>query len=372
MADANASPTEPDEVATSDRAESTASSYFTVPTQNTERGPLHTQPQIFADQQSHKTQESGTSDQGSIQHLAQEPAQEPTSISFREPIQERSHELNQTQIQDSNQVPIQHATIGFGSASSDSATLHDAIRARDLDGVHILLNQGADSEIENEHGEKPLYLACRLEFLEAVWPLLEAGADPQSFHPGSSVHSTALQWAVEHKWLSVAEALLMHGADVNTPNPSGTTALITAIEGRNIQMTRLLLRYGADKNVIDQHGNTPTTLSQGFIDIESLFKRSQGPPTSNLGQGSRTDKILVHRPRPPIQNCDKMIACHNMDAMVVEFRIGQFEERKQNKVSVYELLYGTVSVAEPSDGGEESGHHTHLPANNVSLASSKP
>lgn len=251
---------------------------------------------------------------------------------------------------------------------SDAVALHTAIVVRDLDTLRQLLNQGVDPEVENEDGKKPLFHACELGYHEATRPLLEAGADVESIH--LRTHSTALHITVELDWLELTELLLQYGANPDTSNLHGTTALHIAIKNQHLRMIRLLLRYGANKNLVDRVGNTPISLAQGSEEILALLERSQGPPTTAQPQAFQDAHLASVRP-PTDHN--KLTACHNFHAVVVEFRqIDDYEDRDQKTMSVYELLYGPGPILKSPGRGTVYGQRStfrwyHFPANNVSF-----
>lgn len=269
--------------------------------------------------------------------------------------------------------PGQHAAAGLATVDSDATSLHQAIDNRDLMSLNNLLNQGFDTETVNEHGEKPLYHACKVGFLQAVWPLLGAGADVESINPESQTHTTALHLTVAKNWLPETESLLVQGANVDAFSRNGMTALLIAIQNRYIGMIRLLLRYGANKRLRNVRGETPFDFAQGAQNVLALLEMSQGPPTTTV-QSQEPQSHLKTSVRPPTDSHDKMIACHNFQAAVVEFHIGDFEERKTEVMSVYKLLYGYRPTTKLTERGAINEDHRvfrwyHLPANNASTNS---
>ncbi|ETS83665.1 hypothetical protein PFICI_05541 [Pestalotiopsis fici W106-1] len=271
-------------------------------------------------------------------------------------------------VQNSAQDPAQDVATGSATINSSAFSLHQAIKNHDMESLNRLLNQGVDVNSTNGDYERPLYYACEVGLQEAVEPLLEAGADAEarSINYVSSPHPTALFLTVEKSWIQLTELLLKSGADINATNLKHSTVLSMAIHKRDVNMIRLLLRYGADKNLQNLDGETSIDLARGSQDISSLFERSQGPPTTTA-ELQEACRVPIHRVRPPTYNRDKMIACHNFQAALVEFHVDKFEERKTEIMSVYELLYGHKPSAKPSEEG--TNHRVfrwyHLPANNM-------
>lgn len=99
--------------------------------------------------------------------------------------------------------------------------------------------------------------------------------------------TTALHWAVRHDDLSTAEALIKAGADVKTVNRYGITAMALAAMNGSVAMLRILLDAGADPNTANPGGETPlmTAARTGNMD----------PVTLLLGHGANVNaKDTVH------------------------------------------------------------------------------
>ena len=69
--------------------------------------------------------------------------------------------------------------------------------------------------------------------------------------------NTLLIYAVENNLESVAESLLIKGADPNIQNNSGDTALNYAYKNKNNFMVNLLVKYNADQNIKRINDNLP-------------------------------------------------------------------------------------------------------------------
>ncbi|MBM62365.1 MAG: hypothetical protein CL484_05395 [Acidobacteria bacterium] len=229
-------------------------------------------------------------------------AQNNGSVSLIEAIRQQDVALARSLLPDSNLNAVQ----------SDGATaLHWAVYHDDLEMADLLISAGADPDIQNELGVRPLILACqnsnsvlvkslldagaeanfavgtgetglmgcaRTGNLEAVTALVEAGADVSQSEQGE--RQTALMWAVAHGHTKVARLLLEHGADVRARSRvrrqvisrrlqselkygelgrsygtdaeetlvGGFTPLLFAARHGDIDTARVLLEYGADVN----------------------------------------------------------------------------------------------------------------------------
>lgn len=154
----------------------------------------------------------------------------------------------------------------------DSAPLHFCTNR--LDNVRLLLEHGANPNVEDFRGATPLFHA---KSYDVVMLLLEYGADPlyetfagnclfdkddprcihelvkRGANPGKKYNdgSSAIVWC--DRWESVA-ALLEYDVDVNAMGWEGVTPLHIA---RGAEWVQALIARGAKVDAADWRGNTP-------------------------------------------------------------------------------------------------------------------
>lgn len=113
----------------------------------------------------------------------------------------------------------------------------------------------------------PLTAAVRGGDVAVVRVFLARGADPDA-HSGVNDWPLLLH-AVHKNQLATAEALLDGGADIDRPDPSGTTALMMAAGYGNDAMVKLLLARGADLDLTSHKGQTALDFAlRGVADID--------------------------------------------------------------------------------------------------------
>ena len=173
--------------------------------------------------------------------------------------------------------------------------LYDAVRYGHRNVVKLLLEHGADVNVQVEHYGNALQAAAYRENQEIISLLLERGADinVQGGYYGNALQAAAagghprtvkllldygadvtMQPKMAHRLsllhvgvrsgsLAVLETLCGAGADIHlkTQDESGLTPLHTAVNEKHVAMVEYLLERGASPNVEDLGGNSPLQLA---------------------------------------------------------------------------------------------------------------
>ena len=130
--------------------------------------------------------------------------------------------------------------------------LHDAAMAGEPELAAVLIRSGADPNAKEAEGHTPLYRASTGDVARV---LLTAGAAVDVV--SGPTRGTALHQAARRGHVSVAQALLDHGATIDARDARDQTPLRRAVNCRQVQIVRLLLRHGADPHLADRRGVTP-------------------------------------------------------------------------------------------------------------------
>jgi inversin len=118
--------------------------------------------------------------------------------------------------------------------------------------VKLLLQAGADPNVEDASGQPPLFYACEAGHSEVVGALLDADAAATYLDPEQR---TLLHWASVGGHTAVCQALLdSQQIDVNGRDASGRTALHNAAYAVHPELVQLLLQHQADPNAQDEQG----------------------------------------------------------------------------------------------------------------------
>jgi len=167
--------------------------------------------------------------------------------------------------------------------------LHSAALNGKSEVVKLLLEHGADPNIQNKDGMTPLHFATEYSpwhfaaryspwdsatergYLRVVKLLLEHGADPNIQNKDGM---TPLHFATERGSPEVVKLLLEHGADPNIQeNKFGWTPLHYAVSRCHVDVVRVLLDHGADLTIRDNKGMTPLDYGSDCEEIIEELRR---------------------------------------------------------------------------------------------------
>ncbi|XP_077992513.1 fibronectin type 3 and ankyrin repeat domains protein 1-like [Glandiceps talaboti] len=165
-----------------------------------------------------------------------------------------------------------------------------------LNIAELLIEYGADINLQNDSGKNALMLSCFAGHLEIVKLLRSHGAEWDSRDKGGS---TPMHWAVDSsntrllKWIiddgcpadirdkhsgwtplmractlggnpDVARVLINAGAQVNTRDHDGKTPLMIASLNGHLSLVQLLIQKGADIHVKNEFGKTAVDFAGSF------------------------------------------------------------------------------------------------------------
>ena len=254
--------------------------------------------------------------------------------------------------------------------------LHLAVLNNHEQLVRLLVENGAEVEASTNDERKPLYIAAESGNLRLVETLLFFGAKVESFN--IHTQTTAFYQAVDNNHNEVANALLDEGADIDARLPDGRTALCNAVIKGSVRQVEFLLKHGANKKLLEEEGILEGLVNGDELDGEVLkilekAQLVQGPSIVALKKPS--ESRFTHVPSLPATEgqADRLSASRGFEATIVDFFVGDREERVQVSTPVFDILYGigpkaTMGLAKDPKIAETNPKFRwyHLPANNVS------
>ncbi|MBV95052.1 Ankyrin repeat and SOCS box protein 10, partial [Eschrichtius robustus] len=170
------------------------------------------------------------------------------------------------------------------SAPGGRTALHEACAAGHAACAHMLLVAGADPNIPDQDGKRPLHLCGEAGSLECAELLLRFGAKVDG--RSEEEEETPLHVAARLGHVELADLLLRRGACSNARDAEGCTPLLAACDARCtspadaeattthcLQLCRLLLSAGADADAADQDRRRPLHLAcrRGHADVVELL-----------------------------------------------------------------------------------------------------
>lgn len=156
-----------------------------------------------------------------------------------------------------------------GQSVRGSTPLHLA-SMRCPDVTRLLLEYGADPNVENVAGDTPLTLAVECFNAKNIKLLVDAGAIVD--HKSSMDGGTALHLASTSISLSCVIALLEAGADIEAKTKdSEMTPLMLAVDNANLELVKFLVEAGAKIAATDALGRTALQIAEEHR--EATFQR---------------------------------------------------------------------------------------------------
>ena len=169
-----------------------------------------------------------------------------------------------------------------------------------------------------------MLLSCSYRQTDLAALLLEVGADPTIF---DEIGYSCVFAAVDGRCsIATLQALMDHGAHIDTKRKDGTNALLCACRTGQSESVRFLLEAGADVNVAKPDGNTSLHVAVcGHCDKEALQKIIQHGVNVNAvnnncetalvracssAQAEAVKVLLESGADPNISNCEDYTSLH--------------------------------------------------------------
>jgi len=149
-------------------------------------------------------------------------------------------------------------------------TIHSAALAANYDGVLGALEAGESPDSYNLSGFAPLHSAARAGSVRIAALLLDNGADI-NIETDTSARDTPLHLATINGNDAVVAFLLARGANPNAQNAAGNTPLHEAAIFGSPVIVRELLQNGADRRIVNARGQTAADISTEREDERVLF-----------------------------------------------------------------------------------------------------
>jgi len=160
---------------------------------------------------------------------------------------------------DSQTAQDKNATLLGMAMYSDSADTSEPV---DVALIKTLLEAGARPDDCSDGHITPLMVAVQYDSPQAVWILLDHGANPLA-KDDDGRHPIHFMERDDPDALTIADLLIKSGEDVNAADNFGRTALTNSCSYKNIRTIRFLIAHGADVNQ-GHKGSTPLSLTKSW------------------------------------------------------------------------------------------------------------
>jgi len=181
-------------------------------------------------------------------------------------------------------------------------SLHQAAASGDIEHIRLLFSRGADINSLDDKVNTPLGYAVTAGGMEVVQMLVEAGADV------NAGKWPPLYQAVEINNTAIAEYLIDHGAQVNTPQ-DWTPLQQTPYIPNNIEMVKLLIAKGADLNA-GPWTALHASINRGRRDLVDLLIQSGADVNAKDRRGDTPLHYMVENQDPDMM---KLVVAKGID-----------------------------------------------------------
>jgi ankyrin repeat protein len=123
----------------------------------------------------------------------------------------------------------------------------------------IVLGANLDWQDEDDYNSTPLHVAASWGEVEITRMLIDAGAN---VNLQDKWGKTSLHWAAFYGQVEIVRMLIGAGANVNLQTNGGWTPLHWAARRGEVEIARMLIDAGARKDIPNEDGNLPYDLTK--------------------------------------------------------------------------------------------------------------
>ena len=186
-----------------------------------------------------------------------------------------------------------------------------------FESAEVLLQLGADPNIQNRLGQAPLHQASENNNVTLIKLLLKFKANPNLQQNDGD---TPLHLACYKGYLDIVKLLLDEGADPNITNTVlGRTPLHCACERNNIEMVKILIAYKAEVDCRDKNNFLPSELTEDCEIVNILQEKLlQSSSKRSAAEEESNSKESIYEPES-----EKAILSSNRFVSVPQFSFGE-------------------------------------------------
>ena len=172
--------------------------------------------------------------------------------------------------------------------------LHMATYNENIQIVRILIEAGANVNIQNKVGDTPLHLATNNENIHIIRILIEAGADVNKRNNNGILPlDNNINKEYSNNNYSILIMLIRAGTDLNSQDNDGYTPLHVATSAIDTYHVEILIQAGADKNVQNKNGDTPLHLATRLRNFYAIKKLVEAGADMNVQNNNGKTPLQV-------------------------------------------------------------------------------
>ncbi len=231
--------------------------------------------------------------------------------------------------------------------------------------ISMLLDAGADANARTLQGDTALMNAAKAGTVQGVRALIDAGADVEA--RDGYTFQTPLMWAAAFNQAEIVRILAENGADVNAlsaellfsgivqggvqgdfPN-GGLTALHHAARDNGVETVAVLLELGADPNILDPQGISPLRFAATNENLDVAKILIEGG--ADLNDGAFVDISHIPYKRFAFEhaatNYDNQTTVEELVALMIEMGV-DVDSMPESAIP----LFSTGFVGDPGTSGQ--------------------
>ncbi len=178
--------------------------------------------------------------------------------------------------------------------SNGETPLFNAVKSNSASTIQLLLNRGADKNMRDFLGNTALHACVRWDARDAAKKLISNGI---AINAQNISGKTPLHEAAKAGRTVMVDLLLTNGADINATDSTGKTVLIDAIQSGNTELVKMLINRGASPHIQEMYGRNAyhEAAESGSVELINIIRNAGGNPLSRDSYGKTPFSLVLDK-----------------------------------------------------------------------------